>query len=233
MHGFKQAAVLGTVAVMLAACGGGSDIESSAGSSGGGGGASATLSPKVTVDDLATGAYAVSTGDADMPTVGRYYSGADGRRLLALEDGNTAVDRMLRRTDAAASWVAVPAPAADLNVALLRNQARTLATPAAAALAGRYVVRLANGSAADFVISADGAIKAGTLGGCQLTGALDASALPGTLSLKLQSSGCAGLPTSASGVLVTDTLDAPASLRLLADDGGSTVDLRGYAEPAA
>ena len=216
-------------ATLLAACGGGSDHAAVAA---GPGTPDAPAAPKVRVDDLSTGAYAVSTGSADKPTLGRYYAGADGKRMLALEDAGESLELLLRRAGTAADWVAVPQPKADLNVALLRSQARTLATPDADALAGRYVVRLSNGSAADFLIGADGRITAGALSACKLSGALAGNSLPGTLALKLDSAGCGALPASAAGVLVVDALDAPASLRLLADDGERTVDLRGYAEPA-
>ncbi|MDN4587893.1 hypothetical protein DBA29_05185 [Xenophilus aerolatus] len=183
------------------------------------------------VDDLAAGVYAVSTGDPDQPTLGRYYAGSDGKRLLALESAGETVDRILRRADGSSAWVAVPAPTADLNVQLLRSQpSATAATPAAASLAGRYVVRLSSGAAADFRIDAQGRIAAGTLSGCQLSGSLASGTLPGTLALKLESRNCAGVPASATGVLVADPSDAPAALRLLADDGKQAVDLRGYAE---
>jgi hypothetical protein len=221
LNGAALAAVL-----MLAACGGGNDPVV------GGGTTTEPATPKVQADELSTGAYAVSTGSVDKPTVGRYYAGADGKRLLALEDADESVDLLLRRADAASAWIAVPAPAADLNVSLLRSQARTLATPDAVALAGRYVVRLSDGSAADFNIGADGRITAGS-SACKLSGALTDSTLPGALSLTLASTGCAALPANATGVLVVDPMDAPANLRLVADDGGQTLDLRGYAESPA
>ncbi|MDM0045654.1 hypothetical protein QTH91_14265 [Variovorax dokdonensis] len=225
LNGAACAAVL-----MLAACGGSSNTPVASG----GGGATTTepAKPKVSTEDLSTGAYAVSTGDADKPTVGRYYAAADGKRLLAFEDADDSVDLLLRRADAASAWVAVPAPTTDLNVSLLSSQARTLATPDAATLAGRYVVRLSDGAAADFNIGADGRITAGT-SACKLSGSLASSTLPGALSLSLTSNGCAALPASATGVLVVDALDAPASLRLIADDGARTVDLRAYVEAAS
>jgi len=190
--------------------------------------------PKVTVEDPGSGAWTVSTGDASQPAMGRYYAASDGKRLLALEDDPAeSVNRLLRRADASSKWAAIPVPTSDLAVSFLRTEARTPSTPDATALAGRYVVRLSDGSAADFLIGGDGRITAGSLPGCRLTGSLVAGSLPGTLGLNLNSSGCAGLPGTASGVLITDAQDAPASLRLLADDGSRTVDLRGYAEPAA
>ncbi|MEJ8849836.1 hypothetical protein [Variovorax rhizosphaerae] len=189
--------------------------------------------PKVTVDDPGSGAWTVSSGDANQPTMGRYYAAANGKRLLALEDDPVErVNLLLRRADATQKWAAIPAPTSDLTVSFLRTEARMLATPDATALAGRYVVRLSDGSAADFLIGSDGRITAGSLSACRLSGSLVASSLPGTLSLNLDSSGCAGLPGHATGVLITDAQDAPARLRLLADDGTRTVDLRGYAERA-
>jgi len=223
-----QLAFAGAALATLAACGGDSHPVA-----GGGTPAPAPTQPKVTVDELAGGAYAVSTGDADKPTVGRYYAGADGKRLLALEDAGEQVDLLLHRATASAGWRAVPSPSTDLDVKLLHSQARTLAVPDAPALAGRYVLRLADGKAADFQLTADGRITAGMLPGCRLSGVLGASSLSGALALSLDSSGCPGVPAHASGVLITDPQDAPASLRLLADDGAGVVDLRGYAEPGA
>ncbi|MEJ8853877.1 hypothetical protein WKW79_04825 [Variovorax robiniae] len=193
----------------------------------------AANSPTVTVDDLGTGAWTVSSGDANKPTMGRYYAAANGKRLLAQEDDPIErVNLLLRRADASSKWAAIPVPTSDLAVSFLRTEARRLPTPDATALAGRYVVRLSDGGAADFLIGSDGRITAGNLPGCRLSGALTASSLPSTLSLNLDSNGCAGLPAHASGVLIADPQDAPANLRLLADDGSRTVDLRGYAEPA-
>ena len=63
--------------------------------------------PVVTVDDLDTGAYVVSVGDANAPTVGRYFAAADGSRLLVLEDATTRAQQSYRRA-AGGSWVAVP-----------------------------------------------------------------------------------------------------------------------------
>ncbi|HZF86014.1 MAG TPA: hypothetical protein VE084_21065, partial [Burkholderiaceae bacterium] len=165
-------ALAGAALALLAACGGGGGghgpvfpVTGGAGGAGGtpgagaGGSAPEPAPAVVKVDDLGAGIYAVSTGDPDQPTLGRYYAGPDGKRLLALEDAGETVDRILRRADDSSAWVAVPAPTADLNVQLLRSQASaTAATPDVAALAGRYVVRLSGGTAADFRIDAQGRI---------------------------------------------------------------------------
>ncbi|MFT3717451.1 hypothetical protein [Pseudorhodoferax sp.] len=210
------AAAACAAAASMTACGGGDDSR-----------------PAVTVGDLPAGVHMVSTGNADQPTVGRYYASADGKRLLVLEDDHDAASLLLRRPGGGSPWVAVPEPQADLDVQFLRSQAVAAATPALPALAGRYVVRLSDGSAADFRIGTDGRLTAGTLSRCQLSGTLAAGALPGTLSATLAARDCPGLPASATGVLVQDPSDAPAALRLLADDGSRLVDLRGYGEPGA
>ncbi len=218
----------------IAACGGGhggndGDAATPPPQAGGG----TPVAPTVKADDLPAGTYVVSAGDANKPTVGRYYASAGGRRLLALEDPNETVASLLRRTDTASNWIAVPAPGSDLDVRLLHSQPLTASTPDAATLAGRYVVRLSDGSAADLLIGADGRVSAGTLSGCRISGSLASGTLPGSLSVTLATTQCAGLPASATGVLVTDPSDAPAAWRLLGDDGKQTVDLRGYGEAAA
>ncbi|MFT3800058.1 MAG: hypothetical protein QM766_02475 [Burkholderiaceae bacterium] len=229
-----RAAAICAVAMGIAACGGGGGGGGHDETSGTGGtGTGTAAGPTVKVDDLSAGAYAVSSGDTGQPTVGRYFAGADGSRLLALEGADETVTGVLRRAGGTAPWIAMPAPEADLDVRLLSSRALAAPSPDPATLAGRYVIRLADGSAADLRIGADGQVSAGTLSNCRISGALAAGGLPGSLSATLATTGCAGLPASATGVLLTDPSDAPAAWRLIGDDGRQPVDLRGYREAAA
>lgn len=187
--------------------------------------------PRVSVDELGSGSYVVSTGDADAPTVGKYYAAANGARLLVLGGHDDVASQAYRRNDApAARWTAVPAPDRDVNVALLQHQALKTAELAATALAGRYVSQVAGGEATAFRITADGQLSAEAGFDCRLSGALAVGVLPGTLMLELHTQGCATLPASAKGVLVADADYAPARFRLLADDGERLVDLWAYTE---
>ncbi len=186
--------------------------------------------PTVTVDDLPAGRHVVSLGDANSPTVGKYYAAADGSRLLVVADATDRAQQLYRRSGNGA-WVAVPPAAQDQTVTLLRSDALP-ATSAldAAALAGRYVAAVATGVVATFDVSASGAIVAGA-SACKLSGTLAAGVLPNTLQFRLAASGCgAALPASATGVLAVDSDYAPTRFRLVGDGSGQLVDLWAFAE---
>lgn len=195
-----------------------------------GGCSSSDDTPLVSISELGAGVYTVSTGDAESPVTGRYYAGADGRRLLVLSGSDDVATRHYRRTDALSAWVALPAPSADVSVTLLRSDAVSSATVPVASMAGSYVLQVASGVVASFKVSAEGQIVAGS-SGCKLTGKLGASSLPNTLAFTLSASDCGTLPATSTGVLAVDTDYAPAAFRLMGDDGKTTVlDLWAYRE---
>lgn len=208
---FPLAAMLG-----LAACGGNDAPESSAPP------ATATLS----VTDLDPGAYVVSVGDADNPTVGKYYAGTDGSRYLALADAEDRATTIYRR-DKNGSWVAAPGADGSASVKLLSHAAMPAASVEPASVAGSYTTVLPTGASASFTVTAEGKIAPGA-SACQLAGTLAAQAMPNTLNLKLSTSACGTLPASATGVLAIDADYQPAAFRLIADDGGRVVDLWAY-----
>ena len=208
---FPLAAALG-----LAACGGNDAPDNGAPP------ATATLS----VTDLEPGAYVVSVGDADNPTVGKYYAGTDGSRYLALADAEDKATAIYRR-DKGGSWVAAPGADASASVRLLSQAAVPAASVELASVAGTYTTVLPTGASATFTVTGEGKIAPGA-SACQLSGTLAAQAMPNTLSLKLSTSACGTLPASASGVLAIDTDYQPAAFRLIADDGGRVVDLWAY-----
>ncbi|WP_213954603.1 hypothetical protein [Variovorax sp. dw_954] len=185
--------------------------------------------PTVSVDDLSTGSYVVSTDDANAPTIGKYYAAADGSRLLVFSDSDDRAKRVYRR-DAGGAWVGVPAADKDVQVTLLQSNALPAATVDLATLAGSYAVQVATGVSASLAVAADGTITPGAASACKLSGKLSAGTLPRTLKLALSTSGCSGLPATASGVLVVDSDYAPASFRLLADDGAQVIDLWAFKE---
>jgi hypothetical protein len=87
---------LTAIALTLSACGGGYD------------------QPQVKVDDLTTGIYAVSTGDASAPTTGKYFADASGNRLLILNDSNDRASQIYRR-EAGKQWIAIPGANMDAS----------------------------------------------------------------------------------------------------------------------
>lgn len=202
---------LAATALVLSACGGGDDKQ-----------------PQVTVDDLATGSYVVAVGDANAPTVGKYYAGADGSRLLVLADSSDRANQLYRK-EAGKAWVGIPVSDKDVSVTLLRSSLTPTATVTAAALAGSYATLVATGVTASFTVKANGDISAGT-SACKLSGKLSAGKLPNTLQLNLSAQGCGSPPSSSTGVLVVDTDYAPAPFRLVADNGAQTLDLWAFAE---
>ena len=216
-------AALAAIALLLFGCGGGHDNNGSSGTP-------PAATPKVSVQDLPTGSYTVSVGDANVPTVGKYYAGDDGSRLLLLAKADDRLGTLYRRDPGASSWVAVPAAASDVQLTLLRSDAMVTQPADPVVLAGNYVAALADGSAARFTVAASGAITAGA-SACKLTGPLAAGKLPSTLKLTLNASAaCTGLPATSSGVLVVDGDYAPARFRLVADNGTQAQDLWAYRE---
>lgn len=217
-HGFKFLAVAGIVAA-LSACGGdGNGIRP----------------PVVTVTDLAAGSYIVSVGDANAPTVGKYYAGADGSRELVLAGSDDRATQLYRRASngsaGAASWVAVPPSDKDVSVTLLRSDATLNSTLTLAPFAGSYVTQVAAGVTASFTVNATGDIVAGT-SACKLSGKLSSGSLPNTLQLSLAATACGTtLPATSNGLLVVDTDYAPARFRLVADNGAQLLDLWAYAQ---
>ncbi|RWA56931.1 hypothetical protein AU476_01750 [Cupriavidus sp. UYMSc13B] len=203
-------------ALVLAGCGGNDSPDNTTPTS------AATLS----VMDLDPGAYVVSVGDADNPTVGKYYAGTDGSRYLALADAEDKATTIYRR-DKYGSWVAAPGADAAANVKLLRQDPVPAASVDAGSVAGSYTAVLPSGASASFTVSAEGKITPGA-SACQLSGALSAHAMPNTLGLKLSASACGMVPATATGVLAIDTDYQPAAFRLIADDGGRVVDLWAY-----
>jgi hypothetical protein len=184
--------------------------------------------PTTAVDELGTGSYVVSTNEIDSPTVGKYYAGADGSRLLVLTNSSDQATQLYRRA-ASGAWVAVPNPGKDVSVKLLNNVSLPSSTPTVAGLVGSYVAQVSTGTVAAFSVAADGRIVAGS-SSCQLSGQLSTGALPGTLALTLSTTGCASLPASSTGVLTVDSDYAPGSFRLVTDNGAQVVDLWGFKE---
>lgn len=183
---------------------------------------------RVQVQDLAAGSYLVAVGNVDAPTVGRYYSGSDGSRLLALWDSDDHVNQIYRRNESE-EWIAIPAESGKVEVTLLRSSPTTVANPDIASLAGRYSSLVSQDLLATYSIQANGDIVAGA-SACKLSGKLNPNTLPGTFKLQLSSINCGSLPASSTGVLTIDADDKPAVFRLTADDGAQVVDLLAFAE---
>lgn len=184
--------------------------------------------PAIRVTDLPAGAYAVGTGDAAAPAAGKYYAGADGSRLLVLDNAAQQATAIYRR-DGDAPWQRTPAVTGDTALELSSSQAIAAGPLNPTAIAGSYVVRLASGNAAAFSIDGKGAIAAGGTA-CKLSGKVAVGSLPNVLKLTLATAGCGDLPAQSDGYLVADTDHAPASFRLLTFGASAPVDLWAYLE---
>lgn len=203
----------------MAACGGSNDDSSLA--------VQPPAQPKVTVEDLPAGSYAVSMGDVNAPMVGKYYAAADGSRLLVVADATDHANQLYRRA-AGEPWVAVPASTTDVSVTFLRSGAVPAAAPALASLAGNYVTLAAAGTVANFSVNASGDIIAGA-SACKLAGKIAANGLLGTMKVTLATADCGSLPANSTGVATFDSDYMPAKFRLVVDNGTQPVDLWAYA----
>ena len=204
--------ILAATALLLAACGSSNE----------------PAKPAVKVTDLAAGMYAVSSGDAANPTVGRYYAAADGSRLLVLNNSAQQASTLYRR-DAGGSWQMTPAATQDTSLELLNSSSLPSSVLNFTAIARSYTVRLSSGAAAAFSINANGEIVAGSTS-CKLSGKLATSSLPNTLKASLTAASCGDLPAQSDGYLVVDSDYAPAAFRLLTYSGSTPLDLWAYAE---
>ncbi|QLQ33533.1 MAG: hypothetical protein HZT40_20215 [Candidatus Thiothrix singaporensis] len=199
--------------LLLSACNGGSDSSSAA------------SAPNV--EDLTTGVYTVSTGDANAPTVGKYYSGFNGDRLLVLNGSNDQATQLYQRQGNNV-WESTPTQSA--TVTLLRHDAAlTAGNIAVSSFAGNYVTQAAQGINASFTVSSGGVISANATD-CKISGQLSAGSMPDTLKLNLKTVNCGSLPSSSSGYLMADNDYAPAAFRLLTVSGQQIVDLWSYAD---
>ena len=200
----RPAAPLLLLAALLSACGGND-------------------APRIDIATPSDGLYTVSTGDAARPQVGLLLSAADGSALIALKDDNDQVTQLYQRR-AGADWRATPAPGQARQITWLRTDARPGAPLPLAEAAGRYQARLADGTVARFSANAEGVLTA-LEGPCRISGQLTSSPLPNALQATLQTSACAGWPSTVQGVWVQDSDDAPARFRLLAPGTDQVLDL--------
>jgi hypothetical protein len=184
--------------------------------------------PEIRVSDLSEGSYVVSIGDQENPTVGKYYAGADGNRLLIVEDETGQAKNVYRRNGAGA-WTTAPAAKQNVNLQLLSNTKLVTSTLDVASLAGSYVTRLSNGAPALFSLTSGGDVVAGSTP-CKLSGKATASTLPGTFNLNLSASGCGELPSVATGAIMVDSDYAPARFRIVTDDGTTIGTLLAFSE---
>jgi len=186
--------------------------------------------PTITVDDLSTGAYTVSTGDTNAPTIGTYYAGASGARLMVLNDAADKITNLYRRKDSGSPWAAVPAPGSNVTITFLRSTAQVSRELVLADFAGNYAVWVSSTVTAKFSVAASGALTAGDTA-CKLSGNLSSGRMPNTLDLKLDASGCGTtLPATSTGVIAVDSNFAPTAFRILTDNDIVRVDLWGYRE---
>jgi len=209
--------MLASLVVLLASCGESSNNTTSN---------DTNNNSALSVSELATGVYTVSVGEANNPTVGKYYAGANGDRLLVLNNSNEQAERIYRRLGNS-PWEAAPASAT--SVTLLRHDATPAATVDMTNLAGDYLTQVASGVTAGFNINTTGVIAANSAN-CKISGQLSMGNMSNTLNLSLKTANCGSLPASSTGVLVVDSDYTPANFRLLTLSEQKVVDLWAYAE---
>lgn len=179
-------------------------------------------------DEIGSGAFIVSVGDSEAPSVGKYYAADDGAALLVLQDASESATQLFRRVSGG-DWIAVPAMGGESAVPLLIGSPVPAESLDMASLIGSYVTQVGTDLVATFSIEPDGHLRAGN-SACQLTGQLEPGSLPNTLAITLSAQDCADMPSSSTGVLIADQDYDPAVFRMLSDDGQVIADLWVYAE---
>ncbi len=184
--------------------------------------------PGVSVEELPSGSYIVSLGDENAPTVGKYYAAEDGSRLLVVADDADHAIQLYRRA-AGQAWVSVPAAATGVSVKLLRHDTTPATVPAMSSLAGSYIAQVAADATTRFTVSGNGEIAPGA-SACKLAGKFTPDTLPGTMKIDFTAINCGALPRAGAGVVTFDRDYAPASFRLVTDNGSQPVELWAFSE---
>ncbi|OEC91703.1 hypothetical protein [Acinetobacter sp. YK3] len=165
---------------------------------------------------LAVGTYSVSIeSDQELPTVGKYYSGTDGTKLVVLNDEQDRAQIVMHYDVATKIW---HSNQSDKNLKLefahyekIDDQKLSLNE-----LVGSYTLSLADGSSIPVEVKAQGQMISLDQN-CSFTAKISESSLANTASYQFTENKCAALKNNEKGYVVVDQDLEPAAFRLLSD----------------
>ena len=168
---------------------------------------------------LAKGTYSVSVETNDeLPMVGKYFSGADGNKLLILNDEQDRAQVVMSYDVKSRTWQANQnnfKPISFAHVDQLTDQ-----TVDVASLAGSYILSFPNDQQIAFELNSNGTmLSKGS--NCSFAGTVTASQINNVLNYQLQNNNCELLKNNTKGYLVVDDDLNPASFRLVSSIAGS------------
>ncbi|RPE31624.1 hypothetical protein EC846_1091 [Acinetobacter sp. BIGb0102] len=168
------------------------------------------------VPALAVGTYSVSIEtDQELPTVGKYYSGTDGTKLVVLNDEQDRAQIVMHYDVATKTW---HSNQSDKNLKLEFAHYEKIADQKLSLneLVGSYTLSLADGSSIPVEVKAQGQMISLDQN-CSFTAKISESSLANTASFQFTENKCAALKNNEKGYVVVDQDLEPAAFRLLSD----------------
>ncbi|MDR2060687.1 MAG: hypothetical protein LBQ29_04720 [Acinetobacter sp.] len=172
------------------------------------------------VPALAVGTYSVSIEtDQELPTVGKYYSGTDGSKLVVLNDEQDRAQIVMHYDVATNTW---HSNQSDKNLKLEFAHYEKIADQKLSVneLVGRYTLSLADGSSIPVEVKAQGQMVSLDQN-CRFTAKISESVLANTSSYQFTENKCLALKNNEKGYIVVDQDLEPAAFRLLSDRIGA------------
>lgn len=162
---------------------------------------------------LNQGSYNVSVETNDeLPLAGKYYSGADGTRLLILNDEQERAAVVMSYDAQKQIWQTTQHEATPISFAhtdSILDQAIDIAT-----LAGSYTLSVPDHEYIQFEINNNGAMSS-KQNNCAFVGTITSSQMNNVLNYQLQNNNCTALNNNTRGFVVIDDDFKPARFRLV------------------
>lgn len=168
-----------------------------------------TLAP-----NLAQGTYAVSIEtDQEYPMAGKYYSGADGNKLLTISNDQDRAEIVMSYNSQAQKW---QTNQNDKNKSISFAHTDKIVEEIIniKALNGNYNLSLADGNTLALQVNSQGKIQ-GRGHNCSFTGSVSANQIANTANYKIQKNNCEVLKNNLEGFLVVDEDLKPTNFRLV------------------
>lgn len=165
---------------------------------------------------LDVGTYIISTEtDEELPMAGKYYSGADGSKLLVLDDDENRAKVVMSYDAKIKAWQSNQSNqtmAVELaHYEKIDDQKITLNQ-----LIGTYDLSFPDGTTVNAEVNAQGKIVSKD-SNCVFTGVITESALANTANYQLTDNKCDALKNNSKGYIVVDEDLEPMSFRLVSD----------------
>ncbi|MEI1673306.1 hypothetical protein V8Q10_04065 [Acinetobacter baumannii] len=165
---------------------------------------------------LDVGTYIISTEtDEELPMAGKYYSGADGSKLLVLDDDENRAKIVMSYDAKTKAWRSNQSNQA-MTVELAHYEKIADQKLLLNQLVGTYDLSFPDGTTVNAEVSAQGKIVSKDPN-CVFTGVITESALANTANYQLTNNKCDALKNNSKGYVVVDEDLEPMSFRLVSD----------------